>query len=268
MAWKDGFVLEYVDPENGHHKGRRLSCRKCAHFDKGTACCEVRGYPLSDLGYDAWKKCEWFDFASGYNDEVHQKALDKQRGIAERASKGGRAKKHVANEEEHNRQRRLNEILEADLHAGDKVMSRKRGEGTIVSIGKGKMRAKFRDGQVVVFAYPDVFVNKALSIVPRGSSGIETNTVPFDEIARRQKQDAQKTSRNGSQARKGEVEAAFRRDDSRYASLRFDVGKCVHHVRYGFGKVVERSNGKIRVKFASCTVWFSQDKLDYGPDWR
>lgn len=64
MAWKDGFVIEYVAIPRKHTSSRigcRTSCRDCKHANLSDGSCKKRPIVFWEDGYGNWKTCNYFE---------------------------------------------------------------------------------------------------------------------------------------------------------------------------------------------------------------
>ena len=81
MAWKDGFVIEYVP--KSRHKRKRVDCRDCAHVDLQHKTCKKRPIVFWEYGsyyYGYYSTCKYFiadKSLSGDKKKAAQKIVEK-----------------------------------------------------------------------------------------------------------------------------------------------------------------------------------------------
>lgn len=70
MAWKHGFVIDYIEGD-----GKGLSCSKCRHFDEDKFC-RITGQRMPEVGYGCWRNCRWFEPSAKHKTARNRKALE------------------------------------------------------------------------------------------------------------------------------------------------------------------------------------------------
>ena len=81
MAWKDGFVIEYVPKPR--HKRKRIDCRDCVHVDLQHKTCKKRPIVFWEYGsyyYGYYSTCRYFtanNSLSGDKKKAAQKIVEK-----------------------------------------------------------------------------------------------------------------------------------------------------------------------------------------------
>lgn len=164
MAWKHGFVIDYIEGD-----GKGLSCSKCRHFDEDKFC-RITGQRMPEVGYGCWRNCRWFEPSAKHKTARNRKALEsfcERRGFGfdewdpKKAAKLNKDRSKAIKAAA--KARGVAEIESFGLAPGSTVNSRKRGEGTIVSLGKKTVTVSF-GGDYATFPYPSAFLNGGLSI--------------------------------------------------------------------------------------------------------
>lgn len=216
MAWKHGFVIDYAEGD-----GKGLSCSKCRHFDEDKSC-RVTGQRMPEVGYDCWRNCRWFELSAKHETARNRKALEsfcERRGFGfdewdpKKAAKPDKARSKAIRAAA--KARRIAEIESFGLAPGSTVNSRRRGEGTVVSLEKKTVTVSF-GGDHATFPYPGVFLNGGLSIGK---------------------------ARPDSVAKPAQPKAA----DSDVA--RIVPGATVSHMTFGYGIVQSVAAGEARISF-------------------
>lgn len=84
MAWKHGFVIEYVESGRKPLKGR-MSCSKCENYTSDKTCA-ISGALIREIGYDFWRHCKHFKLAEKY--EIEELPLTPKQWQSLEASRG------------------------------------------------------------------------------------------------------------------------------------------------------------------------------------
>lgn len=164
MAWKHGFVIDYIEGD-----GKGLSCSKCRHFDEDKSC-RITGQRMPEVGYGCWRNCRWFELSAKHKMARNRKALEsfcERRGFGfdewdpKKAAKLNKDRSKAIKAAA--KARGVAEIESFGLAPGSTVNSRKRGEGTIVSLGKKTVTVSF-GGDYATLPYSSAFLNGGLSI--------------------------------------------------------------------------------------------------------
>lgn len=159
MAYKDGFVIEYVEKQP-----TRLSCRVCAFIGKDKSCSK-RGLYVPDVGYDNWKYCNSFRLASDF--EENEELQAKYQAHRNRKKPKGNDKAKVSptssasGRQRHTQAERLHRN---QVKPNSQVVHKRHGRGRVEAVLKDKVIVCF-SGKRARLPYPDCIASGDLQIV-------------------------------------------------------------------------------------------------------
>jgi len=175
MAWKDGFVIEYVDRE------ARISCYKCRHFVlDGKYCTKARKY-VGDVARRRWRTCKWFALAPDFNTVEMREFADRDRARAynKKQSKKRNAEKKA---EDAKKEQPVGSVLTVKgLHVGRIVRDRQGNSGYVKSLTSTTATIQFDNGTTKRYRIPEDFTDGVIRIQSKGVSKTNKAAEPTKE---------------------------------------------------------------------------------------
>ena len=219
MAWKDGFVIEYVD--NGSDS---ISCYKCMHYNRDDRSCNRTGAYVPEIGRNYWITCTPFELADDYNtvemrekaDRARARARNKEQSLKHNAAKRSATKKK--------NERIGSSTMIKGLHVGRTVCNSRNKLGHVKTLTNTTAIVEFEDGTIESYMIPNDFRDGRIRIFKHYH---ERN----DEKADAHEQEVRKT-------------------DKPCATIGGLQNRLVYSSQYGQGIVIESQGAMITVVFA------------------
>ena len=159
MAWKDGFVIEYVD--NG---SRSISCYKCINMNRGDRSCNRRGLYIPEIGRDIWHTCPSFELADDYNTVEMREKADRIRGRERNKAKSQKRNAAKRAEAQKKDQRVGSVPMVKGLHVGREVCNFRNKLGRVKTLTSTTAIVEFENGTIESYKIPDDFNDGVIHI--------------------------------------------------------------------------------------------------------
>lgn len=169
MAWKDGFVIEYVD------RAWKINCYKCDYCSSSGKVCIKKGVNLSRVANSEWKTCKYFELSTNYDTESMRMRVAQARAAAKgkkapkkkkkQSEKGEKAKRQpIANSKQRKITKELDGVFET-IGIGTKATSPIYGPGKVVGIEEDWVTVAFvKDSKRIRFDIEDALRNGKLVV--------------------------------------------------------------------------------------------------------
>lgn len=148
MAYKDGFVIEYVEK-----RPTKLSCRVCVYIGADKSC-SCRGVHIPSVGYDNWKYCDDFRLSSEYEDcEVLQRRFESLQAKRDRTPKKGKGRWEPSSGNSGAWRLAAERVRNNPVTPGTRVSHLHYGKGNVVRLTDDTVSVQFTD-KLISFPYP------------------------------------------------------------------------------------------------------------------